>query len=154
MTQLRDRIMSSPREARLARECAEMIESFLAGAGGMKGFTLRSALHAAQRARPDLLVQSSRRLLPEFLDALDPYYRSWDPATEPDFARHLAQHSEEACAAILAVADHRAQNAHNKVVVSLYKRMRDGARKDVARIFPELAQLIAREIDTQNAETA
>ena len=30
--------------------------------------------------------------------------------------------------------------------------MRGGARKDVERVFPELATLIARELNTQNRE--
>ncbi|WP_043766273.1 DUF6918 family protein [Algiphilus aromaticivorans] len=152
MSQLRDRIMQSPREATVVRECAHMIESFLSGAGGMKGFTLRSALHTAQRARPDLLEQSSRRLLPEFLDALDPYYQKWDPSTEPDFAAQLMRHEDAACDAVLAVADARAQRSSNRVVTSIYSRMRGGARKDVERVFPELATLIARELNTQNRE--
>jgi hypothetical protein len=129
-----------------------MIESFLAGAGGVKGFTLRSALHAAQRARPDLLEQSSRRLLPDFLDALDPHYQSWDPTKEPDFAAHLMRHKDTACEALLAAADARAQRSSNRLVTSLYGRMRDGARKDIERLFPELATLIARELDRQNRE--
>lgn len=152
MSQLRDRIMHGPREATVVRECAHMIESFLAGAGGMKGFTLRSALHTAQRARPDMLEQSSRRLLPEFLDALDPYYQEWDPTAEPDFAAQLMRHKDPACDAVLAVADARAQRSTNRVVTSIYSRMRGGARKDVERVFPELATLIARELDAQSRE--
>lgn len=152
MSQLRDRILHGPREATVVHECARMIESFLAGAGGVKGFTLRSALHTAQRARPDLLEQSSRRLLPDFLDALDPYYKKWDPKAEPDFAAHLMRHKDPACDALLAVADARAQRSTNRIVTSLYSRMRGGARKDVERVFPELATLIARELDTQNRE--
>lgn len=152
MPQLRDRIMHGPREATVVRECAHMIESFLAGAGGMKGFTLRSALHTAQRARPDLLEQSSRRLLPEFLEALEPYYQDWDPTLESDFAAQLMRHKDAACDAILAVTDARAQRSSNRVVTSIYSRMRDGARKDVERVFPELATLIGRELDAQNRE--
>lgn len=146
--------MQGPREAAVVRKCARMIESFLAGAGGVKGFTLRSALHTAQRARPDLLEQSSRRLLPEFLDALDRHYQSWDPMQEPDFAAHLMRNKDAACDALLAVADARAQRSNNRVVTSLYSRMRGGARKDVERVFPELATLIARELDTQNQEAS
>lgn len=154
MTQLRDRIMQSPRNEQIVRGCAEMIEHFFAGTGGVKGYALRSALSAGQRARPDLLVQSSRNLLPEFLDALDPYYQSWDPAEQSDFAQHLQAHQEPACDALLTVADRRAGNASNRMVVSLYGRMRSGARKDVARVLPELARLIAGELDTQRAEAS
>lgn len=153
MSQLRHRITASPRHDQLVRECAQMIEHFIAGAGGVKGFTLRSAMHAAQRARPELLDNAARRLLPEFLDALQPLFSRWENGSKSDFTAFLQQHEDEATDAVLAVADERASASNNRMLTSIYGRMRGGAGKDARRVLPELGRLIDREITRQEQES-
>ncbi|MCK5770091.1 hypothetical protein [Algiphilus sp.] len=154
MTQLRERILNSPREGQIVTGCSVMIQTFVSDTGGVRGFALRSAVHAAQRQRPDLLDTAARRLLPEFLDALDPHYAEWNPAAEPDFARFLDARSASAREALIAVADRRARASSNRVVKSLYERMRGSAGKDVDRLLPDLARLIADELDAQRRDGA
>ncbi len=91
MSELRDRMTNSPRKTHIFRQTAEMISAFIADMGGVKGFTLRSAISAAQRARPDLLDSAAHRLLPDFLEALEPLFQSWDPSAVSSFEQYLKQ---------------------------------------------------------------
>ncbi|MEQ9010120.1 hypothetical protein [Algiphilus sp.] len=150
MTPFRECIEQSPRHDQVIRDCAVLIDSFLSNAGGVRGFALRSAVQTAQRKRPDLLERASRRVLPECLDALDPIYQIWDAEAHQDFAVHLVDiHGDHAQEAILTVIDRRAQASNHRVVQSVYRRMRDSAHRDVARVLPDFGRLLADELALQ-----
>lgn len=150
MTLLRECIEQSPRHEQVISDCAGLIETFLASAGGVRGFALRSALQTAQRKRPNLLEAASRRALPECLDELDPIYQSWDAETHNDFAIHMVDiHGPTAREAILTVIDRRAGASNHRLVTSIYQRMRDSAHRDVERMLPDFGRVLADELALQ-----
>lgn len=147
MSSLPDLLLGSDQKEAVYADCAELVENFLASRGGLKGFALKTALAAAKAAKPDLLLRVARHLTPDFARALDPFYQQWRATGSGRFADHLVAHQREAVAALLAVADARAAQADQRGIVGMYHGLRKGAEADVAKLLPDLGELIQTHVD-------
>jgi hypothetical protein len=147
MSSLTDLLLTPDRKEAVYADCTHLVENFLAGRGGMKGFAMKTALATAKKARPDILERAARRLTPDFTTALDPLFQQWvSTGSKGSFADHLVRNEREAVAALLLAADRRVERADNRTLISMYGSLRKGAESDVAKLLPDLGRMLERHL--------
>lgn len=127
-------------------DCAARVEAQAAGAGGIKGMSLRAVLAAIKKARPDAVPRAVARLLPEFAAALDPLYARFGASGERDFSRYLRQHSAEAREALMAITDARADASSHAAFRSGYRKLRGILASELEAMLPDLVKGLSAQI--------
>lgn len=107
---------------------------------------VRTALGLAQRAKPGLVDAGVRALAPGFARALDPFHADYLAHGEGTFRDYLLIRDAEASAALLAVADERAAQVHNRAVRAAYERLRKRGEREVLAALPAIATVVSRHI--------
>jgi hypothetical protein len=146
MASLAEALLHGEDKDLVVTDCVQLLEDYIAGRGGLKGIGMKAGVGMLKAAKPDILQRAAARFLPEFLAALDPFYREFGSSRSAGqgFDHFLAARSEAAAAALLGVADARIAASTNTLAKGTYQRFRGGAEKEVAAILPRLGSLIAR----------
>lgn len=109
-----------------------------------KNLAVRTGFGMVRRAKPDLVEQAMRALLPEFVAALEPFYASAGANPEMHFRDYLLAHETEVADALLAVSDRRVAEVDNRIVKSGYQRLRGRAQREVVAAMPGVASVMAK----------
>ncbi|HET7315346.1 DUF6918 family protein [Salinisphaera sp.] len=116
-----------------------------------KNMALRTGFNMVRKAKPNLIDSAMRTLLPEFVEALEPFYADAQADTGPDpetrFRDHLMAHQTEVADALLAVSDRRVADVDNRVVKSGYQRLRGRAQREVVTAMPGIAGVMSKYAD-------
>lgn len=145
MAGLNEILMADGRKEAVLRDCVEMVEQFVSERGGLKGMAYRTGLGMLKKAKPGTLDRAAQRLFPEFLTALEPFYREHQRQPAGSFEAYLSGNAEIASRALLNVADQRVAQASD-VVQKTYARFRGGAEDEVRMLLPMLGQLVSRHL--------
>jgi hypothetical protein len=143
MPVLADIVLTAKNKDPLVASCVQLVETRVAGRGGLRGIALKTGLAMLKSARPDILPRAMQALLPDFVAALEPLYQDWLRAGSGDFAAFLQRHSARTVQALLGVTDARAARAHNAAIKGVYGRLRGGAEQEVEAALPQFAQLLS-----------
>jgi hypothetical protein len=146
MGKLTGLLQDDARREALIADFVEMVEEHVADRGGLRGMTLRAGLSAVQRKLPDAIPRTITRLLPEFLEALEPLRAQSKAASGAEFARHLKRDPERVAEAMLGIADARVERSTNAGLKKFYARFRSTAENEAEEIVPGLADVLARHL--------
>lgn len=142
----REHADSRARLESLVADGVHRVERQVAQLRGFRGVGIRTGLAMAQGLKPEILPIALRRLLPEFLVALEPLHRAYRTARGAGFEAFLAEHEREAAAALLEVADRHIAQSRTPALKPIYARFRSGAETEVRTFLPVLAALIAERL--------
>jgi hypothetical protein len=146
MPRLVDLLWNEENRNTLVQDCAQLIETRVAGRGGLKGIGLKTAFGLLKSLKPDAVPRALNLLLPQFAEALDPMYqefaREFRHKGGADFSVFLSDHAQRATAAMLGVTDARADASSNARLKNLYRALRSSAEAEVLAVLPGLAKLI------------
>ncbi len=145
MKSLVESLLSPAGRAAVEADTVSMVEQFIARRGGLKGIAYKTGYAMLKKARPGIVERATARMLPEFLNALEPLYREFQAAPTQDFGAFLQQHGGRAVRSLLGVADGRAAQASD-TVRRTYDKFRDGAEDEVARLLPLFGAVITRHL--------
>lgn len=138
-------LLAADRRERVNAGFVTLIEDFVADRGGLKGMAYRAGMAMIQKARPGILQRGVDKLLPLYLQALDPLYQEFAKAGGSDFAAYLQKHSKRAAEALIAVADQRITRASDSAQ-KYYGKFRGGADEEVRNLLPGLSKLIQKNL--------
>lgn len=141
-TPLCDQLLTEPTFSRLIEDSHSLVKSELK----KKNMALRTGFNMIQKAKPDLVDRSLRRLMPEFVTALEPFHTK-AVETKTPFAVYLKTHDTAVADALLQVSDQRVQDVDNRVIKSGYQRLRGRAHKEVVAAVPGLADVMGKHSD-------
>jgi hypothetical protein len=142
MKTLADILLAAPQRDAVVEETVRLIESHVGSRPGLRGMSLKTGLAMVKAAKPGILVRAVQRLLPEFVQALEPLYREFRDTGSSDFSGYLNKHGGRATAALLHVADARIEQA-SPMVRSAYAKFRGSAEAEIAAALPRLARMIS-----------
>ena len=143
MKTLADVLLAAPQRDAVVKETVSLIESHVGSLSGLRGMSLKTGLAMVKTAKPGILGRAVQRLLPEFVQALDPLYREFrESGDDGDFAAWLKKHSGRATAALLQVADTRIEQA-SPMARNAYAKFRGSAESEIAAALPGLARVIS-----------
>ena len=140
--QLADILLADDYRDTAVTRITAVVEQQIARRKGLSGAGLRTALKMAKSNRPDVLPAMINRLLPEFCEALDPYFQQFQASDESDFQRFVMQRESELTEAMLSVTDARAEHAQNKTFKRMYKQLRGTAGNELGAALPDIAALV------------
>jgi len=137
-------VLNSPekKETVIDDVCA-LIDAEVADKGGISGLALKAGYGMVKGIKPGFIRHVVHDLLPEFAEALDPYYQeSVEQKKAP--RDHFVANSSRVADALLAITDGRAQTAKNAVVRKTYDKLRSTAKKNVEQALPRLGSLVEK----------
>ncbi|MEQ1440324.1 hypothetical protein AAG565_13275 [Fontimonas sp. SYSU GA230001] len=141
MKTLAEMLLAPHRHDAVVDDAVRLIETHVGSRSGLRGISLKTGLAMLKTAKPGILNRAVRRLLPEFLDALEPFHAEFRRGTQRDFSRFLQERDARVTAALLTVADTRVRQA-SPAVRSNYARLRGTAEAEVGAVVPALGRLI------------
>ena len=142
----------------LYADCVQLIEMRAQRSPGIKGMALRTGLGMLKSTRPDILPRAVRRLLPEFVTALEPFYAEFRLAAaqgvenHQDFSAFLLVRRDAAVQAVLATADAQASGSRNTTVRGFYGKVRGTIANEIHSALPTLCRRI--DIELQRGASA
>ncbi|AWN17086.1 hypothetical protein SALB1_2890 [Salinisphaera sp. LB1] len=112
-----------------------------------KNMALRTGFNMIRKAKPNLIDSAMRALLPQFVDALEPFYAHAQADPDTHFRDYLMAHQSQVADALLAVSDRRVAEVDNRVVKSGYQRLRGRAQREVIAAMPGIASVMSKYAD-------
>lgn len=133
---------------RVVQACADLIDAEVATKSGIAGLAVKAGYKLVKAIKPSMVPDVVDRLLPEFAEAMQPFYeesardvaRGSTPADA--FAARLGQSPPLVAAALLTVTDRRAEKASGPLKKT-YARLRDTAETHVQAAIPGLVKALA-----------
>lgn len=147
MKSLSESLLSGPNKDAVIADFVRLIEGQVGNTGGLKGIGLRAGLKMLQVAKPGILDRATAKLLPDFLEALEPLHKKFNTSGDTDFAAFLQKHAKAATEALMQTADRRANSA-SPATRSYYDKFRKGAEGDVQKMVGNLGSLIGKHLKT------
>jgi hypothetical protein len=146
MTTLADILLAPEKHDALVARTGEWVERYVHESSGLRGMALKAGLAAAKAARADAVPRAVNRLLPEFANALEPYWQRFRASGETDFSAYLKRHAREATAAMMAATDTRIAASPNKALHAGYKRLRGTLASELEKLLPQIARMIGQTV--------
>jgi len=143
MTTLPEALSSADKKEVVIDDCLTLIDSEVADKGGISGLALKAGYSAVKGIKPGFIRNVVSDLLPEFAQALDPFYQeSVEKKKKP--SEYFPQNGPRVADALLSITDARAKTAKSGVVRSTYDKLRGSAKKNVEAALPRLGKLVEK----------
>ncbi|KAA1415921.1 hypothetical protein F0U44_20015 [Nocardioides humilatus] len=128
----------------LVTDLVDVVRQEVADKKGVSGATLKAGYATATKMMPDLVRKAVRKLLPDALSALEPFWEKFVADGGPDFGAYLAQHGEQVTAALLAITDARAEATSKEALKKVYRALRAKADAHVQAALPRLGATVQK----------
>ena len=149
MASLVDLLTTSETRPRVVRACCDLIEAEVDSKKGISGIAVKAGYRLVRAVKPTMVAEVVDRLLPEFAEAMEPFYAASVAAAEAEkrpvsrvFADRLTQDDAAVAEALLQVTDRRAEKASGPLLKT-YKKLRGSAHDHVTQAVPGLARTIS-----------
>ena len=143
MTTLPEALGSTDKKETVIDDCLQLIDAEVADKGGISGLALKAGYSAVKGIKPGFIRNVVNDLLPEFAQALDPFYQeAVEKKKKP--SEHFVQNGPRVADALLSITDARAKTAKSGVVRSTYDKLRGSAKKNVEQALPRLGKLVEK----------
>ena len=143
MKTLNEILLAGPDKDAVIAEFVKLVEGHVASRSGLRGIGLRTGLKMLKAAKPGIVERATAKLLPDFLEALDPLHQKFSQTDEKDFPAYLQRHYKTASQALIGAADRRVARA-NPTVQSYYEKFGKDADEHVRDLLPGLSRIVAR----------
>lgn len=141
MGTLRDKLSDDATRKRVIEDAIKVIDAEVSDKGGLGGMAIKAAYAMVKGIAPGILTKLLNGLLPDFLDALQPYA---DKAAQSnaDLKQFILQQPSTVANALLGVTDARAAKADAGALKKGYEKLRPTAQKHVEQALPRLGDLV------------
>jgi hypothetical protein len=129
-------------EPRFVADCRALIDGEVDGKSGVSGTAVKAAYKVAATFAPGYYTETIRTILPDMLDALEPFWADFLESGTADFGDYLVKHGDEASVALLSVTDAMADVSGRAAIVKAYKMVRAGANRNIEAALPALGALL------------
>ncbi|HBP21880.1 MAG TPA: hypothetical protein DEA08_29365 [Planctomycetes bacterium] len=146
MPTLRDHLLGDDRQ-RVVSDTCRLIDSEMGGKRGVRAVPLKAAYKLVKGFKPGFVPSVVDAMLPEFCDALEPYYQTWAGKGDSrgPLDAELRRQEGAVAEALLGVADRRVDSANMRgagAIQKAYRKLRGTARGHVASALPGLARTV------------
>ncbi len=143
MTSLSDALSAADKKEAVIDDCLALIDAEVADKGGISGLALKAGYSAVKGIKPGFIRGVVTDLLPEFAQALDPFYQEAVQKQKKP-SEYFPQNGPRVADALLSITDARAKTAKSSVVRSTYDKLRGTAKKNVEQALPRLGKLVEK----------
>ena len=139
---LADLLLNSNRFNALLRDCVQLLEREVGKKKGLAGLAVKTSFGVVKQFKPDVLDEAFTRLLPKFIEKLEPFHQHFQNEGQGDFSTFLRSKASEVSNALLSVTDQRATESQITVLKKAYEKLRPAAQQHVKDAVPALANLV------------
>lgn len=125
----------APNRPQLVTDLVGVIDAEVADQKGLGGAAVKTAYSAAQKVKPGVVASATDKMLPDFVNALEPLWAS-KPAGVA-FGDHLTANSDAAAESLLAVTDAQTEDA-KPALSKAYGALRGKAKGYVIAALPRV----------------
>jgi|JI10StandDraft_1071094.scaffolds.fasta_scaffold07424_10 hypothetical protein len=143
MSTLSDVLTSEAKKTEVVDACCELIDQEVSDKGGISGLAIKAGYGAVKGVKPGFVRKAVTDLIPEFANALDPFYQDAKAQNKP-IAAFFEQNSSKVADALLTITDGKAQRSTSGVVKGTYEKLRGSAKKNVEAAVPRLGKMVER----------
>ena len=145
MGKLREILDVEPTKTKVREACVRLIDSEVSAKRGMMAIPLKAGFKVVKGFRPGFVSSVVGWLLPQFCDALEPFYIKWSETPEANrgsLDAELRREENRVSEALLGVTDARVDRSSNRVIVKVYRKLRGKAKGHVVTAIPGLGRAI------------
>lgn len=148
MELLRDILLADERRPRVVADTLRLVDSEMASKSGLRSIPLKGAYKLVKNFKPGFVQAIINHMLPEFCDALQPYFAEWVGKGDArgTLEATLKRQEGPVAEALLAVADRRVEGTKvvgARAIQKAYRGLRGTARKHVSTALPGLARTVS-----------
>lgn len=141
---LRQILLAPDTEPKVLADCYLLIEQELSEKSGISGTAVKLAYKTVNTFMPGHVRHMVGVLLPQMVDALEPYWAEFTTSGGSEFGDYLAKRGEEVSQALLSVTDARAAASGRPTVIKAYRSVRGSAAKHVQAALPRVGELVLK----------
>jgi hypothetical protein len=128
----------------VAADCCTLIEQEVSEMSGVSGTAVKLAHKTVNTFLPGHIRHMVGVLLPEMVDALEPYWTDFNVSGGFVFGDYLAKRAGEVSQSLLSVTDARAAASGRPTVIKAYGAVRGGAARHVEAALPRVGELVQK----------
>jgi hypothetical protein len=125
-------------------DCQSLVDQEVSAKSGLSATAVKVAYKAVTSFAPGYYESALERMVPLFVDRLEPYWTNFLASGGGHFGDFLARRGEQVAESLLSVTDQLASTSHRAVVVKSYNAVRGGAAKNIEAALPNLGALIQK----------
>jgi hypothetical protein len=141
---LRDILQQDGALQQITTDCQALVEQELAGKSGVSAATLKVGYKVVTAFAPGYYYGLVQSMVPDMLDALQPYWGDFHEAGGGQFGDYLAKRGDEVSESLLGVTDNLAQKSERGTIVKAYGTVRGGAGKHIEAALPAVGGLVEK----------
>ena len=144
MANLSDALLRPDVFPHVIADCQALVDQEVSAKSGLSGAAVKVAYKAVTSFAPGYYETALQRMVPLFVDRLEPYWTNFAASGGGHFGDYLARRGEQVAESLLAVTDQLASSSNRGAVVKAYNAVRGGAAKNIESALPNLGSLIQK----------
>lgn len=141
---LRQILLAPDTQPNVVTDCLALIEQQVSEMSGVSGGATKLAYKTAKAFASGYLRKTVESLLPDIVDALQPYWADFTTSGGSDFGDYLAKRGEDVSQSLLAVSDAHAARSQRPTIIKAYQTVRSGAARHIEAALPEVGKLVLK----------
>lgn len=137
-------LLAPETQPQVVTDCYELIDQQISEMSGVSGTAVKLAFKAVNKFMPGHAYNMARKLLPDFVGQLEPYWADFNIAGGSEFGDYLAKNGDEVAGALLTVTDAKAASSDRPAVIKAYGTVRGGAAKHIRAALPRVGDLVQK----------
>jgi hypothetical protein len=125
-------------------DCRTLIDQEVSDKSGVSGAAVKLAYKTVTSFAPGYLNGFIEATLPDFVDALEPFWADFTTSGGSEFGDYLAKRGDEVAQALLAVTDRMAKASERATIIKAYRAVRGNAAKHVEAALPRVGDLVLK----------
>jgi hypothetical protein len=123
-----------------------VIDAEVADKRGLSGMAVKAGYKAVKRIKPGFVNVALDMLMPEFAQAIDPFYDEWKTSGNGTLEQFFKRTDTRIAQSLLAITDKRVDSKTNRAVSKAYKGLRGQGVEHTKAAMPRLAGLVTRHV--------
>jgi len=144
MATLSDALLPSDVFPHVIADCQALVDQEVSAKSGLSAAAVKVAYKAVTSFAPGYYESALSRLVPLFVDRLEPYWTNFQASGGGHFGDYLARRGEQVAESLLTVTDQLASTSRRGAVVKAYNAVRGGAAKNIEAALPNLGALVQK----------
>jgi hypothetical protein len=144
MATLSDALLRPDVFPHVIEDCQALVDQEVSAKSGLSATAVKVAYKAVTSFAPGYYENALERMVPLFVDRLEPYWTNFVASGGGHFGDYLARRGEQVAESLLGVTDKLASTSGRAAVVKAYQAVRGGAAKNIEAALPNLGALIQK----------
>src|SRR5258708_28577762 len=133
---IQDILLAQDVRPKVIADCYDLILQEVSDMSGVSGTAVKLAYKAVITFIPGHVRFMVGELVPDMVNALEPYWADFSTAGGTEFGDYLAKRGDEVSEALLAVTAAVAQGANRPTIIKAYSSVRGSARQHLHAALP------------------